>query len=69
MWKSFSPPREAPTTIPCRECGRLLAARRSCREARLGCPGCGRSFELREYIERMDEALEKFLEALNCDRI
>ncbi len=66
-WKS--PPRSAQTTIACARCKKPLMARRSCHEARLHCEGCGKDYAIGDYIKEMDEALEQFLEALNCDRV
>ncbi len=69
MWHGFSPPREADTSIRCKACGGNLQARRTCHEAHLYCPACRERRELSDYLAHMDEALERFLEALNCDRI
>lgn len=67
FWKPA--PREAKTTIPCGVCEKQLVARRSCHEAYLHCEHCRRDFAVKDYIKDMDEALESFLEAINCDRV
>ena len=67
MWKPA--PRSAQTTIPCKECGTPLEARRSCFRAYMRCETCGKDYELNDYVKDMDDALEEFLEAINCDRV
>lgn len=69
MWKFTPAPRSAQTTIPCSCCSAPLEARRSCHEVTLYCPSCKRTFPVQDYIKKMDEALENFLEALQCNRI
>lgn len=69
MWQFSSPPRHAVTTIPCRKCQGPLTAKRTCHEAFLECPACGAKATISEYATAMDEALEAFLEAINCDRV
>lgn len=67
LWKPA--PREAQTTIGCGQCDKPLLARRTCHHAYLYCEHCRKEFLLQEYIPRMDEALETFLEAIDCDRV
>ena len=67
LWKPS--PRSAQTTITCSQCGNPLLARRTCHQAYLYCERCQKEFALRDYISRMDAALEAFLEAINCDRV
>lgn len=67
MWKPA--PRSALTTIPCAHCSQPLIAKRSCHHAYLHCDACSKDYEIQEYIKEMDEALEEFLEAINCDRV
>lgn len=61
--------RSCQTTIPCRSCQTPISAERSCREVTLRCTGCGARFQLKDYIQQMDEALETFLSQAFCDRI
>lgn len=65
----FSPPRSAATSIACKQCSRPLTAQRSCRQAFLVCEQCKKQFQVQEYLNVMDKALEEFLERINCDRI
>ena len=69
MWKKFSPPRTAQTTIPCASCGQPLVAMRTCHTAYLRCEKCTEETPVQAHIHQMDTALENFLEAINCDRI
>lgn len=66
---SYFGPREAETTLACPTCGVPLRIERSCREVRMRCPACGGSFPLRDFIGKADEAMERFLENVYCDRI
>ncbi|MBD5646582.1 MAG: hypothetical protein HDQ89_02815 [Desulfovibrio sp.] len=66
---SYFGPRQAQTTLPCPSCGAPLTIERSCREVRMRCPGCGKSFPLKDFIGNADEAMEQFLENVYCDRI
>ncbi len=66
MWRN---PRTAQTTIPCRACGKALVAERSCRRVILTCTSCRCSYELTEYTESIDEALEEFMACVPCDRV
>lgn len=61
--------RQAQTTLPCPDCGQPLLVERSCREAHMLCPGCRRRYDLKPFIAKADEALERFLEGLYFDRI
>lgn len=65
----FSAPRQARTTLPCPLCGDDLDIRRTCHEAYMYCPACAKEFPLADYIPRMDEVMENFLERLFADRI
>lgn len=65
----FSSSRTAQTTIPCKHCGAPLTAQRGCREVTLHCETCRKSFEIKEYVHLMDDALETFLDQAFCDRI
>lgn len=67
LWKPA--PRSAQTTIPCAVCKKPLMARRTCHHAYLQCEHCRKDYQVQEYIKDMDEALEDFLEAINCDRV
>ena len=69
MWNSFSRSRKAQTTLPCRECGKPVIIERSCHEAHLTCPACGKSYPIQEYIREADEAMEDFLNHVYCDRM
>jgi hypothetical protein len=62
------PPRSAQTTIPCKQCQKPLVARRTCHEAYLYCEHCARESPVSAYSAQMDDALEQFIESLNCDR-
>lgn len=65
MWRI---PRKAQTTIPCRQCNTPLVAERSCHKVFLTCPSCGKTVDVAEYAEVMDEALEEFIGNVPCDR-
>lgn len=65
----FSAPREARTTLECPNCGEALDIRRTCHEAYMQCPACGKQYPLTPFIPRMDEAMETFLEQLFADRV
>ncbi|MCA1945978.1 MAG: hypothetical protein LDL30_11975 [Desulfovibrio sp.] len=62
-------PRSVQTTMPCERCQQPLMARRGCQQVTLHCEGCKASFPLLKYSQRMDEALEEFLENVYCDRM
>lgn len=70
MYGTFSrSPRSVQTTIPCERCQQPLTAQRSCQEVVLRCMACKAQFSLAKYSQRMDEALEQFLENVYCDRM
>ncbi|GAB7080416.1 dual CXXC motif small (seleno)protein [Megalodesulfovibrio paquesii] len=70
MYGYFSrSPRSVQTTIPCERCEQPLSAQRGCQEVTLRCAGCGAQYPLTKYSQRMDEALEQFLENVYCDRM
>lgn len=60
---------QAQTTIPCKECGQTLIVARTCHRVYMHCPKCDKKFPLNDYISKMDEALEKFMENVYCDRV
>ncbi len=62
-------PRTAATTVPCHRCRSPLTAKRDCAHVSLHCASCKKDFDLREYVQEMDPALESFLEAVNVDRV
>ncbi|MBQ9407089.1 MAG: hypothetical protein IJU37_10205 [Desulfovibrio sp.] len=66
---SFFSSRDAVTTHLCPHCGAALHIARTCHEVYMRCPDCGKRFPLSEYIERADEAMERFLESVYLDRI
>lgn len=61
--------RKVQTTICCHKCQQPLIARRACQEVVMECSACGTSFPLKEYVREMDDALERFLENVMCNRI
>ena len=62
-------PREARTTLKCPVCSALLDIRRTCHEAYMQCPECGKRFALKQFIPEMDQVMEEFLERLYSDRV
>ncbi len=62
-------PRQAQTTLPCPECSGKLQIARTCHEAYMRCPECGRRFPLQRFISQADDAMERFLEGLYVDRV
>lgn len=66
---SFFGPRDAETSLPCPACGAPLHIERSCHEVRMRCPACGAQFPLKDFIGNADDAMERFLENVYCDRI
>lgn len=62
-------PREAATGIACPACGQALNIKRSCHEVYMLCPACHKRFPLNDFISQADEAMERFLENVYCDRI
>ncbi len=62
-------PRDAEITLPCPTCGHNLHICRSCQEVHMNCPTCHKNLPLVDYIGKADEAMEKFLENVYCDRI
>lgn len=67
MWSPS--PREAQTTMPCKSCNRAVKVARSCNMVYIICPHCQQKFELQEYLSLMDDAMEKFMENIYCDRV
>ena len=68
MWGGYSWARRAQTTIPCKKCQKPLVVERSCQSVALVCEHCGARGTLNEYIDKMDDALEEFMEGVFCDR-
>ncbi len=65
----WSAPRDAETTLPCPNCREPLHIARSCHEVHMRCPACGKTYPLGEFVARADDAMEKFMENVYCDRI
>lgn len=57
------------TTLECPQCGAKLDICRSCQKVNMHCPECDKKYELNEFINRADSAMEKFLENIYFDRI
>lgn len=68
LWGQTSS-RHAQTTIKCHSCQHPLTAYRACQEVVLQCSGCGQTFPFSEYVQEMDDALERFMEGVFCNRI
>lgn len=66
---SYFAARQAQTTLSCPECDHKLEIARTCHEAFMRCPFCGKRFPLEQFISQADEAMERFLEVLYFDRI
>ena len=66
---AFFAARDAETSLVCPRCGARLHIGRSCHEVYMHCPACKAQFPLSEYISKADEAMERFLENVYCDRI
>ncbi len=66
---AFFAARDAETSLACPRCEARLHIGRSCHEVHMHCPACKAQFPLNEYISRADEAMERFLENVYCDRI
>lgn len=66
---SYFGPRQAQTTLACPKCGAPLFIERSCREVAMRCHACGLCAPLKDFIGVADEAMERFLENVYCDRI
>ncbi len=69
MSSFFRQAREAKTSLPCNICQDALYIKRSCHEAYMYCYNCQKSFQLNDYIPKMDDAMEGFLEGLYSNRI
>lgn len=65
----YFPPRQAQTTVPCPHCQQAMLIERSCREAHMHCPQCGRKYPLEQYIRVADKAMEDFLDQCYLDRL
>lgn len=57
------------TTVSCSVCGEALCVVRSCQHVQAQCTGCGCIVEIGDVIARADEAMERFLEDIYCDRM
>ncbi len=66
---AFFAARDAETSLVCPRCGVRLHIGRSCHEVHMHCPACKAEFPLNEYISQADEAMERFLENVYCDRV
>ncbi len=66
---SFAAPRRAQTTMPCKKCGRPVLIARTCHEVTLHCEACRKDYRVQDYLPEMDEAMESFMENVNCDRV
>ncbi len=62
-------PRLVETTIPCPRCGKPVNVERSCHEAWIHCPGCGKFYQLKDFIPKAVMALVEFLDLCMIDRI
>ncbi len=65
----YFPPRSAETGLDCPVCKAKLRVERQCRSARLVCPHCAKTYDIREFIAEGDEKLETFLDSVYLDRI
>lgn len=65
----FRSAREKQTTLLCPLCSEKLMIKRTCHEAYMYCEACQKKFPLKDFIPRMDEAMEEFLENLYSNRI
>ena len=61
-------PRSTKTTILCKKCKKLLEAKRTCHQVFLVCSACGVTYEINEYLDAMDDALEEFISRIPSDR-
>lgn len=66
---SYFAARHAQTTLACPECEHKLEVARTCHEAFMRCPFCGKRFPLEQFISQADEVMERFLENLYFDRV
>lgn len=69
MLYGFGAPRYADTTLVCPECGSSLQIARTCHEVFMRCTQCEKKYDLKQFISKADNAMEKFLEAAYMDRI
>ncbi|MBQ7738361.1 MAG: hypothetical protein IJT59_01720 [Desulfovibrionaceae bacterium] len=65
----FFAARSAQTTLLCPKCQEKLEIARTCHEVFMRCKKCGQTYPLQDYIGQADEAMERFLENVYCDRI
>lgn len=54
---SYFAARQAQTTLSCPECDHKLEIARTCHEAFMRCPFCGKRFPLEQFISQADEAM------------
>lgn len=70
MWgTTFNRSRSEQTTIPCHECGAQLKIQRSCHEVFMRCESCDKTYDIADYVAEMDDAMERFMEGVYCDRV
>jgi len=55
--------------MKCEQCGLDLTAYRGCREVTLRCPACGKSYDLTDYADAMDDDFEEEMGFVPMDRI
>lgn len=66
---AFNSMRDSETFQKCPQCGRRLHIARTCHEVFMKCPDCGKKYPLKDYIDKMDDKMESFLENVYVDRI
>lgn len=66
---AFFAARDAETSLSCPHCAAHLHIVRSCHQVQMRCAACQAQFPLQDYIGQADEAMERFLENVYCDRI
>jgi len=60
---------QAQTTIECKDCSQKLIVKRTCHKVYMYCPQCDKDYALNDYISKIDDALEKFMGNVYCDRV
>nr|WP_321257506.1 dual CXXC motif small (seleno)protein [uncultured Pseudodesulfovibrio sp.] len=55
--------------MECKLCGFDLTAYRGCQEVTLRCPQCGETYDLKEFVSKMDDDFEEEMEFVPMDRI
>ena len=70
MWNTFGGRRfPVETNMQCFQCGHTISLNKTCLRVYLRCGSCGAEYPLEDYIQYMDETLERYLEQFYCDRI